>query len=148
MANITRFDPFEDLPRLAPFRELDDWFRMPQVRTLWRNMPSEPDVKIDVSEDDRAYRVKADLPGVRKEDIGVSIDGNQVSISAEVRNEREERQGETRLRSERSYGMQSRTFTLLHEIDQARAEAKYSDGVLELALPKRIAASTRKLTVS
>ena len=104
-------------------------------------------MKIDVSEDETAYHVKAEIPGVKKEDIRVAIDGNGVSITAEVKREKEEKKGETVLRSERYYGNQSRTFTLMHDIDQSKAEAKYQDGILALTLPKKGGATTKELTV-
>jgi HSP20 family protein len=81
--------------------------------------------------------VKAEVPGVRKEDIHVAVEDDQVSITAEVKKETEEKKGETVLRSERYYGMQSRSFTLMHDVDQSKAEAKYQDGILELTLPKK-----------
>jgi HSP20 family protein len=110
-------------------------------------MPDAPEIKMDVSEDDKAFRVKAEIPGVKKEDIKVSIDGNQVSISAEVKKETEEKKGETVIRSERYYGNQYRGFTLQQDIDQARAEAKYEDGVLILTLPKKETTSAKQLSV-
>jgi HSP20 family protein len=137
MANITRFDPLSDLVSFAPFRNFDDFFRAPGVRSLVRNLPAEPEIKIDVSEDDKAYHVKAEVPGVKKEDIHVTVEDNLISISAEVKREKEEKKGETVLRSERYYGMQSRSFTLMHDVDQGKAEAKYEEGILELTLPKR-----------
>ena len=147
MANITHFDPFADLIRFDPFGALDDVWRMPRARALWKDFPREPEIKLDVSEDERAYRVKADVPGVRKEDLHVSIDGNQVSISAEVKGETEEKKGETIVRSERYYGRQHRSFALPHEVDQAKAEAKYENGVLELTLAKKPVLAGRKLTI-
>ena len=147
MANITRFDPFGDLARFDPLRDIDDFFRVPRVRHLWRNLPEEPQIKMDVSEDEKAYRVKAEIPGVKKEDIKVSIDGNQVSIGAEVKREKEEKKGETVVRSERYYGSQFRAFTLQHDIDQGKSEAKYEDGVLELTLPKKEPASAKQLSI-
>lgn len=137
MANITRFDPLSDLVSFAPFGSFDDFFRVPGVRSVVRNLPAEPEIKIDVSEDDKVYRVKAEVPGVKKEDIHVTVEDNRVSISAEVKKEKEEKKGETVLRSERYYGMQSRSFTLMHDVDQGKAEAKYQEGILELTLPKR-----------
>ena len=80
MANITRFDPFGDLTRFDPFRGLDDMFRLP--RGFVRGFPEEPQIKMDVAEDDKTYRVTAEIPGVSKEDIKISIDGRQVTISA------------------------------------------------------------------
>jgi len=147
MANITRFDPFGDLARFDALRGFEDFWRAPAMRAFWKGLPQEPEIKLDVSEDDKIYRVKADVPGVKKEDIKVSIDGNQVSISAEVKKEKEEKKGETVVRSERYYGTQYRSFSLGHDIDQAKADAKYEDGVLELTLPKKEGSSTKQLTV-
>jgi HSP20 family protein len=137
MANITRFDPVSDLVSFPPFRNFEDLFRVPQMRSFVRNLPTEPEIRMDVSEDDKAYHVKAEVPGVRKEDIHVAVEDDQVSITAELKKEKEEKKGETVLRSERYYGMQSRSFTLMHDVDQNKAEAKYQDGILELTLPKK-----------
>ena len=147
MANITRFDPFGELARFDPLRDIDDFFRAPRMRHLWRNLPEEPQIKMDVSEDEKAYHVKAEIPGVKKEDIKVSIDGNQVSIGAEVKREKEGKKGETVVRSERYYGSQFRAFTLQHDIDQGKSEAKYEDGVLELTLPKKEPASAKQISI-
>ncbi|MCD6026746.1 MAG: heat-shock protein Hsp20 [Solimicrobium sp.] len=101
-------------------------------------------MKLDVSEDDSNYVVHADLPGVRKEDIHVSIDKNQVSISAEIKNEREDTKEKNVIHSERYQGKVFRSFALASDVDEARAEAKFSDGVLELTLPKQATSSTGK----
>jgi HSP20 family protein len=145
MANISRFDPFSEVTRFDPFRDFDSALRLP--RSLWRGMPEAPEIKIDVSEDDKAFRVKAEIPGVRKEDINISIDGNRVLISAEVKQEKEEKKGETVLRSERYYGTQYRGFTLQQDVDQSKAEAKYQDGILELVLPKKETTSAKRLEI-
>lgn len=137
MSNITRFDPLSDLVSFAPFHHFEDYFRVPRMRSLVRNLPAEPEIKMDVSEDDKAYYVKAEVPGIKKEDIHVAVEDNQVSITAEIKKETEEKKGETVLRSERYYGMQSRSFTLMHGVDERKAEAKYQDGILELTLPKK-----------
>lgn len=147
MANITRFDPFSDVVRFDPLVAFEDFWRAPRARALWRGLPEEPEIKVDVTENEKTYRVKADIPGVKKEDIHVSIDGNQVSISAEVKREKEERKGEAVIRSERFYGKQYRSFTLSHDVDQGKAEAKYQDGVLELALPKMEGSRAKEVTV-
>jgi len=147
VANITRFDPFGDLVRFDPFGTLDEFWRVPRARALWKGFPEEPEIKVDVTEDDKTYRVKADIPGVKKEDIHVSIDGSQVSLSAEVKSEKEEKKGETVVRSERYYGKQYRSFSLAHEVDQGKAEAKYQDGVLELTLPKKEPSQAKQVTV-
>jgi len=137
MANlITRNDPFQNLERFDPFRDFEGLFGMPRMRRWLSELPSEPAIKLDVTEDDKAYHVKADMPGVKKEDIAVEIDGNQVSLTAEVKREKEEKKGETVVHSERYYGRQFRSFTLGRDIDRAKAEAKFDNGVLELTLPK------------
>lgn len=89
----------------------------------------------------------ADIPGVKKDDIHVTIDGNQVSISAETKQEKEVKEGEKVLRSERYYGKVARSFSLENEIDETSAQASYNDGVLELTLPKKAATSAKKLTI-
>lgn len=137
MVNITRFDPFAEMARFNPMREFEDFFTPRAWRAAMRSMPEAPEIRMDVVEDDKGYRVKAEIPGVKKEDIKVAIDGNQVSITAEVRKEKEEKSGETVLRSERYYGQHARSFTLMNDIDAGTAAAKYQDGVLELTLPKK-----------
>ena len=145
MANLTRFNPFSEIARFDPFGDFEDAFRLP--RSFMRGMPEAPQIKMDVSEDDKAYHVKAEIPGVRKEDIKVSIDGDRVSISAEARKEKEEKKGETVIRSERYYGSQFRGFTLQQAIDSAKADAHYENGVLELTLPKREPASAKEIAI-
>jgi HSP20 family protein len=147
MANITRYDPFEDVARLGPFGSLDDMFKGLRLRPWLREADIEPQIRIDVSEDDKAYTVKADVPGVGKDDIKVSIEGNQVSIEAETKKEREEKKGDTVLRSERWYGRVYRSFALAHDVDESKAEAKVRDGVLELKLPKKANGSARTVKV-
>ena len=147
MANITRFEPFGNLMNFDPFRSWDEFFRTPRMRSLTRDFPVEPEIKMDVSEDEKAYHVKAEVPGVKKEDIHVAVDGNVVSISAEIKKEKEEKKGESVLRSERYYGMQSRSFTLMHEVDESKAEAKCNNGILELTLPKKNGSVAKQLRV-
>jgi HSP20 family protein len=91
--------------------------------------------------------VHADLPGVKKDDIGVTIDGEAVTISAEVRQEKEAKDGERVLRAERRYGKLERAFALGQPVDEATASAKYEDGVLTLTLPKKVAASAKRLSI-
>jgi HSP20 family protein len=147
MANITRYDPFEDIARLSPFRSFDDMFKGMRLRPWPGDVDVEPQIKIDVSEDEKSYTVKADIPGVKKDDIQVSVEGNQVSIEAESNKEREEKKGDTVLRSERYYGRVFRSFALAHEVDGGKAEAKYQDGVLELKLPKKSNGASKTVKV-
>lgn len=139
MANISRYSPNLDA--------LDDLFRGFFMQPVWLEGKPEAQIKMDVSEDDKAYTVHAELPGVKKDDIQVHIDGNQVSISAEVKNEKEVKEGERVLRSERYYGSISRVFTLAQEVDENAAQAKYQDGVLQLILPKKAAVSAKRLVI-
>ena len=146
MANITRYDPF-NLGRFDPFGDIDDLFKGFFVRPMQLEGQPQMQIRMDVKEDDNAYTVHADIPGVKKEDIHVSIEGNQVSISAETKVEKEEKKGEKVLRSERYVGKVARSFTLAPDIDEAKAQAKYNDGVLELTLPKKAVSAAKKLAI-
>lgn len=142
MANIARFDPFNDI--------VDDLFKGFFVRPVAYDGRSEytaQRLKVDVSEKNGAYLVSADLPGVKKEDIQVAIDGAQLTLSAELKREKEAAEGERVLHSERVFGKVSRSFTLPQELDEAKAEAKFRDGVLELTLPKKAAATSKAITI-
>ena len=141
MAYITRFDPFNDL--------VDDLFKGFLVRPVSYDGRTEalPRVKVDVAEKNGAYTVTAELPGVKKEDIQVSIDGAEVTLSAEVKREKEVTQDERVLHTERAFGKVSRSFSLPQEVDEAKAEAKFRDGVLELTLPKKAAAARKQVTI-
>lgn len=136
MANVTRYDP------------LDDLFRGFFVRPVeMGNMPEAPSVKIDVKEQEKTFVVHAEMPGIRKEDIHVVIDGPSVSISAERKQEKEVKDGERTLRTERYFGKVSRSFQLGQDIDDGAASAKFTDGVLELTLPKKAATQSKRLTI-
>jgi HSP20 family protein len=139
MANILRYNPADDA--------FDDLFRGFFMRPVRFEGPQEVQIKLDVSEDEKAYTVHAEIPGVKKEDINVSIDGGQIAISAEVKNEKEVKEGGKVIRSERYYGKVSRAFALGQDVDEETAEAKYNDGILTLLLPKRAASKTKSLTI-
>jgi HSP20 family protein len=138
MANIIRSgsDPFEDFFRGFFVRPID-----------FGSSLDVPSIKIDVKEQGDTYKVHAELPGVRKEDIHVNIDGAVVSISAERKQEKDVKEGERILRSERYFGKVSRSFQLGQDIDESRSTAKFTDGVLELTLPKKAAATAKRLTI-
>jgi HSP20 family protein len=107
-----------------------------------------PTIKVDVKENGDRYTVKADMPGMAKEDIRVDVDGNMVTIAAEVRREKtDEKEGKV-LRSERYVGSMTRAFTLPTEVDVDKTEAKYADGVLVLTLPKHKGAPTHRVTIN
>ena len=110
-------------------------------------LPEPSQIKIDVKEDDAAYTVHAEVPGVPKEDINVSIDGNVVSLRAEVRQHDQKKDGEKLLRSERYYGAVARSFQLPVEVDAAQARARYENGVLVLTLPKKQGNKTQRLAI-
>jgi HSP20 family protein len=141
MANITRFTPFDET--------FDDLLRGFFVRPMtFEGAPANaPQIRMDVKEDEKNYVVHADIPGVSKEDIHVDIDGNQVSISAEVKRRAEQKDGERVLKTERFYGKTARAFSLASEIDAGAAQAKYADGVLELVLPKKAVTNAKQITI-
>jgi HSP20 family protein len=139
MSNITRYDPLDDLFRGFFVRPVD-----------FGQMPEAPSVRIDVKEQEKTYTVHAELPGIKKEDIHVTIDGSTVSISAERKQEKEvkdEKDPAKILRTERYFGKVSRTFQLGQDVDDGKASAKFADGVLELTLPKKAAAKTKRLVI-
>ena len=139
MNNLTRYGLFDDV-----FNDFAKGFFLKPM--VMENQP-ELQVRIDVKEDKDAYKVHADLPGMKKDDIQVTVDGNVVTICAETKRSTEQKDGEKILRTERYEGTVSRSFQLPYEIDMTAAEAKYQDGVLDLTLPKRAAAGGKQLTI-
>ena len=136
MNNLTRYDPFDDI------------FRGFFVRPVEMGSPTEaPTIKVDVKEKGGDYLVHAELPGIRKEDIHVNIDGPTVSIIAERKQEKDVKEGERTLRTERYFGKVSRSFQLGQDIDEDKSSAKFNDGVLELTLPKKSAAAAKRLAI-
>ena len=136
---------------------VNDLLEMEPAERLFRNWmrpwrgelaQSTPQIKVDVSEIDSGYQVKAEIPGVKKEDIDVRIDGDQVTISAEVKKEAEEKKDGRVLRSERRYGYASRSFSLGCEVDEAKSAARYENGILELTLPKKVGTPTKRLAIA
>ena len=139
MSNLTPFDPFAD----TGFDELFRGFFKP-VRV---GTGAPVAIRMDVAENDRAYVVEAEIPGAKKEDIQVTIDGNQVTIGAEVKRENETKNGGQVLRRERYFGSVHRSFTLPVEVDEAASNARFENGVLHVELAKKAPAARRKLTV-
>lgn len=148
MANITRFDPFGELARFEPFGGLEDLLKGFMVRPVFQGLTAASQIKLEVCENDKAYTIKAEIPGVKKEDIQISVDGNLVSISAEVKKETEKKEGKKVVHSERYYGRVARSFTLDGEVEQGAAQAKYADGVLEAVLPRKQGAKATRIAVS
>ena len=137
MNALTRFDRIENM-----FPELMRRWALPSQFFDKGELPAE--IRVDITENDKEYLVSADLPGARKEDIRVSIDGNYVSISAEVKKDEEKKEGRSVIK-ETYRGSASRGFTLATEIDEKTATAKLENGVLQLTLPKREGTSSSKL---
>ena len=141
MTQLQRYaDPLGDI--------VDDLFRGFFVRPVGGGQggPSTQRFRVEVIEDEKQYKLQAEIPGVKKEDIQVSIDGDLVSISAESRQEKEVKEGRV-VHSERYYGKVARSFRLGQEVDQGATQARYNDGILELTLPKRATASAKQITI-
>ena len=137
---VTRGSLFDDF-----FKDIAPGF---YVRPLHgEGIPSPAQIKVDVKETDGGYTVQAEVPGVPKEDIHVAIDGNMVSLRAEVRQHDQKTEGEKVLRSERYFGSVARSFQLPVDVDAAQAKAKYDNGVLTLTLPKKQGGSAQRLNI-
>jgi HSP20 family protein len=139
MNKLIAYDPFGD----SGFDDLFRGFFRP-VR-LANGAPVS--MKMDISENDKGYVVHAEIPGAKKEDVQVTIDGNEVTIGAEVKREFEPKEGEHVLRTERYFGSVHRSFTLPVDVDEAASSARFENGVLELTLAKKAALAGRKLTI-
>lgn len=141
MSNLTRVDPFTT--------GFDDWFKGLLLRPMRLDVdvPESLQMKMDVTRSDDGYVVKAEMPGVKKEDIHVNVEGSQVTILGEVKRESEQKEGEQVIRSERYYGKVARSFSLPQDIEEAKVTAEYRDGVLELVLPRREKSAQRKIEV-
>jgi HSP20 family protein len=147
-ANLRTYEPFADVFRANPFFDMTDLFDVPRLRRAFPAMPAAPEIRMDVTEDTEAYYVKAEIPGIKKEDIHILVEGNTVSITAQIERRNVMREGETSLCAELYQGKVARTFTVLADLDDAKAEAKYEDGMLELKLPKKAGAKSKTLAIS
>lgn len=144
MSNISRYDPFSIEPVSDMFHGL---FRPMRSMVSADDAPL-ADMKIDVTESESAYQVKAELPGVDKKDIDVKIDGNVVSINAKLERNKETKDGERVIRRERYAGAISRSFSLACDLDEAKSAAQYQDVVLSLTLSKKAPSEQRRLQIS
>ena len=140
MQNLVSYDPRLDTTYDELFRGFFKPVRM-------ENTPSPVTIKIDVCETEDGYVVYSEMPGVKKEDIDVAIASNLVTITAKVKREWENNEGNRLLRNERYFGNIYRSFTLPVEMDESACEAKYDNGVLELNLVKKAAAAGKKLAI-
>ena len=146
MSNLSLFEPRLFRPALRDsFDSMFNRFMTP-LRMDMEN--SALDMRLDVTEVDGKYKVCADIPGFKKEDINVRIDGNIVQIDAAAKKQQETKEeGGKVLRSERWEGAVSRTFSLTQDVDESKAIAKYEDGVLTLELPKKATTNSKRLQI-
>ena len=140
MKSLISYDPMADTG-------VDELFRGFFKPVRWEGAQAPVMIKMDVTETTDGYLVHAEMPGVAKEDINVSIEGNQVTIVAEVKREMEKKEGDRVLRSERYFGNVYRSFTLPAELDEPKCEATYEKGILELKLVSKAATPGKKLEV-
>jgi len=140
MSALTRFDPMDDF-----FPEF--FRRLARPLAFDAELPAE--IRVDVSENDKEFLVSAELPGARRDDIRVEIDGNLVTITAEARKDVEDQhaEGGRALLRETWRGRTTRTFTLSQDVDDQAASARLEDGVLRLTLPKRAGTSSKQLAI-
>ncbi len=149
MKNLVQHSPFfGNIARFDPFFNLDDWFNgFGMRRPTSMNMETIPPIKIDMTETDKEYTIRAEIPGVKKEDVKVQVDGNLVSISAETKQKKEDKEGKRVVCRECYQGSTYRSFTLDCNVDEAKAQAKFENGMLELILPKKNGATSKQLKI-
>jgi HSP20 family protein len=149
MTNLVKRSPFSgNIAHSDPFSNLDDWFNnfwMP--RPFSADMEAISPIKIDITENDKAYTIRAEIPGVKKEDVKVQVDGNLVSISAETKQKKEKKESGRVVCSECSQGSSYRSFTLNSNVNEAKSQARFEDGMLELKLPKKNGAGAKQLKI-
>ena len=140
MQNLISYDPRNEAG-------LDELFRGFFKPVRLESAPAPVTIKMDATETENGYLIHAEMPGVKKEDIDVAIEGNQVTITAEVKQEWEKKEGDRMLRNERYFGNIYRSFTLPAELDESASVATYNNGVLELKLVKKAAAPGKRLAI-
>ncbi len=137
------------MDKMKPFDPVEDFFRGFFVRPVEFGKKDEAaPMRIDVRENAEGYEVHAEMPGVRKEDIHVQVDGPLVSISAERRQAKEARDGDRLIRSERYFGKIARSFQLGADVDVEHTVARFADGVLSLQLPRKETQPKRNITIA
>lgn len=149
MTNLVKRSPFlSNIARSEPFSNLDDWFNnfwMPRLFSA--DMQAISPIKVDITENDKAYTIRAEIPGAKKEDVKVQVDGNLVSISTETKQKKEKKEGGRVVCSECSQGSNYRSFTLDSNVNEAKSQAKFEDGMLELILPKKNGTGAKQLKI-
>jgi len=148
MLNIIPRSPLlSSIARIDPFANADEWFKGFGMRPFAMETETPSLIKIDLTENDTTYTVRAEIPGMKKEDVKVQVDGNRVSISAETKQEKEEKEGDRVICRELYQGSSYRNFTLSGDVDESRAQAKFENGVLELTLPKKNGKTAKQLEI-
>lgn len=147
MAIPSLWNPLRSLSRFDANADFDDVFRNFGMRPWKHENELAPELRMDISENDKAYMVSMETPGARKEDIDITVDGNRVTISIETKREREKKEGEQDMLTERYYGKSYRSFTLPNDVDEDHTEAHYEHGMLSLMLPKKTTARSRHINV-
>lgn len=144
MSNITRWDPLRDMVSLreAMDRLLEESF----VRPYGSSGGRATSLALDVYEQDEDIKVRASIPGIKPEDIDISITGDTLTIRGETQEEKEEQQGNYHMR-ERRFGAFHRSITLPTMVNADQAEATYENGVLTLTLPKAEEAKPKSIEV-
>jgi HSP20 family protein len=137
---ISRGSLFDDF-----FRDVSPGFYIKPLHG--EPLPEPGQITMDVKENDKAYTVQAEIPGVSKDDVQVLIEGNTVTVRAEVKQEDSQTKDDKLLRSERYYGAVSRGLQLPQDIDEAHSKAKYDNGVLTLTLPKKQGNRSQRLRI-
>ena len=146
MTKLTHWNPFKTFGPADPIANFDDMFRGLGLRTVLRDADAPLEMRMDVTEDDKAYTVVIEIPGVAKDDIDISIDGNQVSVSAEVKRESTKESGKE-LHTERFTGTSFRSFTLPQDVNAAEASAQYENGTVHLTLPKKPNGQAKRIAI-
>lgn len=148
MSEIAQFNPFKPLSRLDTLADTDDFLRSFGLRPSWSALDAVPDIRLDINEDDQAYRVKAEIAAVENNDMDLLIDGNKIAINAEIKHETGKKEGHRELCSERYYGKVYRAFSTPSDVDSTKAGAKYDNGVRTLMLPEKSNGHSRKIAIN
>ncbi len=153
MSALSRWEP---LTRWHPWKELEEMEK--RLSTLFGRPPMKADGDkeamtvaewsplVDISEDEKEYLVKAELPEVKKEDVKLTVQDNVLSITGERKYEKEEK-GKKYHRVERAYGSFMRSFTLPEDADGSKVSAEYKDGMLKVHVPKSDKAKPKSIEV-
>jgi HSP20 family protein len=148
MSNLARFNPFRRTMQVEPSLWADRFFDQHSWPFSLAGQDQPRMINVDIADKGNNYLVEAEIPGVKKEDISISIDGNQVSITAEIKRESEKKEEGSYLCNERYYGRSSRSFLLDHAVDENHVKAQYADGILKIELPKKENSASKKITIS